>query len=62
MRNREQDEVWIRDTVKQAGCEGVIYVTPNHYDGGYEVRIDNLDVFVDYLAIDAKDTAWLKSK
>ncbi len=61
MRNREQDEAWIRDTVKQAGLDEVVYVTPNHYDGGYEVRIGVTDVFVDYGAIDARETAWLSN-
>jgi|GEM_PF-1626080 len=59
MRNREQDEQWIRDTVKQAGVDEVVYIAPNHYDGGYEVRLGVMDVFVDYGAIDARETAWL---
>jgi hypothetical protein len=60
MRNREQDETWIRDTVKQAGLEGVVYVVPNHYDGGYEVRIEAADVFVDYGTIDSHEQGWLE--
>ena len=60
MRNREQDEGWIRDTVKQAGFDEVVYITPNHYDGGYEVRIGTQDVFVEYGAVDAQDAAWLR--
>lgn len=60
MRNREQDEQWIRDTVKQAGVDEVVYVTPNHYDGGYEVRVGVVDVFVEYGAIDDGDASWLK--
>jgi hypothetical protein len=60
MRNRETDEQWIRDTVKQAGVDELVYVTPNHYDGGYEVKVGVSDVFVDYGAIDAGDGAWIE--
>ncbi len=59
MRNREQDEQWIRDTVKELGIEDTVYITPNHYDGGYEVRIGSQDVFIEYPLVDAKDTAWI---
>ena len=62
MRDRDQDEQWIRDTVKAAGVDELIYITPNHYDGGYEVKIGTREVFVDYGAIDAKDTVWIKSR
>lgn len=52
MRNREDDEAWIR---AQLGSRpDAIYITPNHYDGGYEVRIGSLDFFVDYETIDAQ--------
>lgn len=60
MRNRETDEQWIRDTVKQAGVDELVYVTPNHYDGGYEVRVGVLEVFVEYGAIDAGDGVWIE--
>lgn len=59
MRNREQDEQWIRDTVSKAGIDEVVYIAPNHYDGGYEVRVGVLDVFVEYGAIDDADEAWV---
>lgn len=55
MRDRERDERWIRDAVKQTGIDETVYITPNQYDGGYEVRIGVNDVFVDYGAIDADD-------
>ena len=60
MRNREQDEQWIRDTVKQTGIDEVVYITPNHYDGGYEVRVGVTDVFIEYGAIDEEDEGWVK--
>lgn len=60
MRNREQDEGWIRAVVKDAGVDEVVYISPNHYDGGYEVRVGTVDVFVDYGAIDGQDTVWTK--
>jgi hypothetical protein len=59
MRNREVDEQVIRDTVKAAGIDDLVYVTPNHYDGGYEVRVGTIDAFVDYGAIDTHDKGWL---
>ena len=59
MRNKERDEQWIRDTVKQAGIDDIVYITANQYDGGYEVRVGVNDVFVDYGAIDSADKMWL---
>ena len=59
MRNRETDEQWIRDTVKRAGVDELVYITPNHYDGGYEVKVGTAEMFVDYGAIDGQDTGWL---
>lgn len=56
MRNRENDEAWIRERAKEWGDDAV-YVTPNHYDGGYEVRVGAVDFFVDYESIDAHDTS-----
>lgn len=60
MRNREHDEAWIRDTVKQAGIDEVVYIIANQYDGGYEVRVGVADVFVDYETIDGRDGSWLE--
>lgn len=57
MRDREQDEQWIRDTVKGAGVDELVYITPNHYDGGYEVKVGTQEMFVDYGAIDANDAS-----
>ncbi|MFZ2681858.1 MAG: hypothetical protein WAZ14_02075 [Patescibacteria group bacterium] len=59
MRDRESDEKWIRDVIKQAHIDELVYVTPNHYDGGYEVKIGTTAVFVEYGAVDARETAWL---
>jgi hypothetical protein len=59
MRDRERDEQWIRDTVKTAGIDEIVYISPNHYDGGYEVRVGVADIFVDYGAIDATDDSWI---
>ncbi len=58
MRERESDERWIREKVKAASPE-TVYITPNHYDGGYEVRVGSLDFFVDYESIDADDSSLL---
>lgn len=56
MRNRETDEQWIRTQAKARSEDGV-YITPNHYDGGYEVRVGTVDFFVDYESIDANDVS-----
>ncbi len=48
--------MWIREEAKKRTSD-VIYVTPNHYDGGYEVRVGTVDFFVDYEAIDAHNSA-----
>lgn len=53
MRNRTADEAWIRTKVGDRA--DAVYTTPNHYDGGYEVRIGGVDFFVDYESIDADD-------
>lgn len=54
MRDHLQDEWWIRDKVADRSSDGV-YITANHYDGGYEVRVGSVDFFVDYESIDADD-------
>ena len=59
MRDRVADEQFIRDSLKAAGIEELVYITPNTYDGGYEVKIDTKEVFVDYDAIDSRETAWI---
>lgn len=56
MRDREKDEQWIKEQTRQRS-EDAVYITPNHYDGGYEVRAGSVDFFVDYESIDAGDTA-----
>lgn len=56
MRDQAKDEQWIRERVAEKLAE-TVYVMPNHYDGGYEVRAGTLDFFVDYESIDANDTA-----
>lgn len=58
MRDRENDEQWIRAKIGEVGqMDNVIYISPNHYDGGYEVRVGTVDFFVDYESIDGNDTA-----
>ena len=59
MRDRAADEEFIRTTVKNAGINELVYITPNHYDGGYEVKIDTRELFIDYEIIDNKETAWV---
>lgn len=59
MRDREADEQFIREALKQAGVNELVYITPNHYDGGYEVKVDTREVFVDYEMIDKKETHWV---
>lgn len=54
MRNRGDDEQWIRSKIPKIVTE-TVYMTPNHYDAGYEVRVGTLDFFVDYESIDAND-------
>lgn len=56
MRNREDDEQWIRSKIPKTVTE-MVYMTPNHYDAGYEVRVGTVDFFVDYESIDANDDA-----
>lgn len=60
MREKEKDETWIRSAIGQTMKE-TVYITPNHYDGGYEVRVGSLDFFVDYESIDANDTAHIQT-
>ncbi|HRH32065.1 MAG TPA: hypothetical protein PLK06_01945 [bacterium] len=59
MREKDKDEAWIREVIRQAGFDDVVYISQNHYDGGYEVRVGTADVFVDYGAIDAQDLVWI---
>lgn len=59
MRDHVQDEQWIREKVAPHSTEGV-YVTANHYDGGYEVRVGTVDFFVDYESIAADDDAVIR--
>lgn len=56
MRNREDDERWIRSKIPKTVTE-TVYIAPNHYDAGYEVRMGTVDFFVDYESIDANDDA-----
>ena len=56
MRQQTTDESFIRQHVAKTTGE-TVYITPNHYDGGYEVRVGSLDFFVDYDSIDAGDTS-----
>lgn len=60
MRDNEKDQQWIRTAIGLATKESV-YITPNHYDGGYEVRVGSLDFFVDYESIDANDTVHIQT-
>lgn len=53
MRDREHDEDWIRGKVGEV--EDSVYISPNHYDGGYEVRVGSVGFFVDYESIDGDD-------
>lgn len=57
MRNVAQDELWLRAVGKQCAPREVLYVTSAHYDGGYELHIGTLPVFVEYEIIDDHDTA-----
>lgn len=59
MRNKEQDESWLREVLRQLQLDEPIYISANHYDGGYEVRVGSVDVFVDYESIDKQETFWL---
>jgi hypothetical protein len=60
MRNLEQDQSWIKQVINRTRTDEVVYITPNHYDGGYEVRVGTSDVFVDYPTIDSQDTNWVR--
>ncbi len=59
MRDQTKDEQWIREHIGDKVTE-TIYLMPNHYDAGYEVRIGSLDFFVDYDSIDANDDTIIK--
>lgn len=61
MRDKEQDEQWLRNGIA-AHSKQIVYITPNHYDGGYEIRVDTLDFFIDYETIDANDTTILAQR
>lgn len=58
MRNHANDEQWIK--AKIGSVEDSVYITPNHYDGGYEIRVGTVDFFVDYESIDADDDAIIR--
>lgn len=60
LRDKAKDEAWIRDVLKRNGVEDTVYVTANHYDGGYEIRVGTTDVFIEYEVIDSATTEWLK--
>jgi hypothetical protein len=55
MRNIAQDELWLRAVGKECAQDEVLYVTPAYYDGGYELRIGTVTVFVEYEVIDEND-------
>lgn len=59
MRDRIADEEFIRTALENAGVKELVYIAPNHYDGGYEVKVDTREMFVDYETIDNQETDWL---
>lgn len=59
MRDEQKDAQWIRERIGSKIPE-VVYVTHNHYDGGYEVRVGSIDFFVDYESIDANDASHIE--
>ncbi len=62
MRDRNADETFIRNSLKSGNIDALVYITSNPYDGGYEVKIDSREVFVDYDLIDRQDTTWVYEK
>jgi hypothetical protein len=59
-RDKVHDEAWLREALQQAGVHEIVYVTPNYYDGGYELRVGTQEMFVEYGVIDAQETAWIE--
>lgn len=57
MRNVIQDEDWLRKVGKMIELNEVMYVTPAYYDGGYELQVGTVTVFVEYELIDEDDSA-----
>ncbi|MBP9827637.1 hypothetical protein KBC55_00595 [Patescibacteria group bacterium] len=55
MRDLEYDKRFITEAVKRSGVKEAIYITPNLYDGGYEVRVGSEDFFFEYPVIDGGD-------
>ncbi|HCC83570.1 TPA: hypothetical protein DEP96_01855 [Candidatus Uhrbacteria bacterium] len=65
MRHQPTDEAFIRQHIAKVSSQNTteaVYITPNHYDGGYEVRVGSLDFFVDYESIDAADTSLMDNQ
>ena len=60
MRDREKDEQFMRKALQEAGIQELVYISPNTYDGGYELRVGVTDLFVDYATIDDADTTWVQ--
>jgi hypothetical protein len=52
MRDITRDELWLREVAKMIDLGEVVYVTPAYYDGGYELRVGTVTVFVEYEVID----------
>ena len=60
--NAERHEAFLRSAVKDLGIDEVVYVTENAYDGGYEVRVGTHDFFIDYDALEEKDTEFIRER
>ncbi len=58
-RDKSKDEAWLREVLQQSGIIDTVYITQNHYDGGYEIRVGVTDVFVEYEVIDAQELDWI---
>ena len=61
MRDLEQDKHRIRAAIQAAGINEIVYISPNHYDGGYEVRVGTRDIFVEYPVLDAGEGNWVNA-
>jgi len=62
MRDLEYDKRFINDAIKRSSIKEAIYITPNIYDGGYEVRVGSEDFFFEYETIDAGDKDFIENE
>lgn len=61
-RKQTDDENWIRRALIGVDLGDALYITPNYYDGGYELQVGGKTLFLEYYIIDNDDRDWVQNK